>query len=162
MPTYTTHSAAETEALAEQLLPEILNKRVVQLSGNLGSGKTTFVKGLAKVLGIEKAVKSPTYTYLHKYSIFEDRRQKTEGRNQTSNFKLLTSLYHFDLYRLPEHSDHPEQVSASIGLEDALHDQNAIVIIEWPERLPIHISGIKLIFEKKEQNHLITVKMNED
>ncbi|MGE3341237.1 MAG: tRNA (adenosine(37)-N6)-threonylcarbamoyltransferase complex ATPase subunit type 1 TsaE [Candidatus Altimarinota bacterium] len=135
---YTTHSAAETEALAEQLLSEILNKRVVQLSGNLGSGKTTFVKGLAKALGIEKAVKSPTYTYVQSYQL------------PTTNYQLL---WHFDLYRLPESSEYPDQVAASIGLEDALNDPTALVLIEWPERLPIKTSTLLLQFEKKQNHH---------
>lgn len=156
LPTYTTHSAEETEALAKQLLPEILNKRVVQLSGNLGSGKTTFVKGLAKALGIEKAVKSPTYTYQNKYQIPNPNNQKES--HWSLELGHWSFLHHFDLYRLPEHSDHPDQVSASIGLEDALNDQNAIIIIEWPERLPIHIAGIKINFEKREKDHLITTR----
>jgi len=151
---YTTHSSAETEQLAQQLLPVILNKRIVQLSGNLGSGKTTFVKGLAKALGIQKAVKSPTYTYLHKYEI---RNSKSEINShfefQISNFRFL---YHFDLYRLPSTSEHPEQVAASIGLEDALKDENGIVLIEWPERLPIEVPSLHLNFEKNRDHHQIT------
>lgn len=148
---YHTHSAAETEQLAQQLLPEILNKRIIQLSGNLGSGKTTFVKGLAKALGIEEMIKSPTYTYVNRYEI------KKQGNKERSSSSFPRFLVHYDLYRLPEFSDHPDQVAASIGLSDALHHLEGLVIIEWPERLPLNMDALRLNFKKTETYHEITI-----
>jgi tRNA threonylcarbamoyladenosine biosynthesis protein TsaE len=156
MPTHLTNTAAETEALAKKLLPEILNKKVIQLSGNLGSGKTTFVKGLAKALGIEKIIKSPTYTYLQKYSI-EAGSWKLEENAQASSFELPASLYHFDLYRLPESSSEPERTAASIGLTEAVEDPQGLILIEWPERLPLEIPSLRLHFEKLENSHQINI-----
>jgi tRNA threonylcarbamoyladenosine biosynthesis protein TsaE len=155
MTTYTTKNAAETEALAKELLAEILIKKVIQLSGNLGSGKTTFVKGLAKALGIEQAIKSPTYTYVNRYGIKErGNEEKGVGLNLSS---FPRSLVHYDLYRLPETSSDPHQTSASIGLEDALQDPTSIVVIEWPERLPFYIPSLHLSFDKMENSHQIKV-----
>jgi|CXWL01.1.fsa_nt_gi tRNA threonylcarbamoyladenosine biosynthesis protein TsaE len=138
--TFTTNSAAETEALAQQLLSKTLKHRIVLLSGELGSGKTTFVKGLARALGIQQLIKSPTYTYLNSY------------RLQTTDYKLFL---HFDLYRLPEISVDLEHVKASIGLEEALNNPQALVVVEWPERLPIDTQHLKIEFKKRASNHEI-------
>lgn len=159
---FSTKTAAETEKLAESLLLDILNKKVVLLSGQLGSGKTTFMKGLAKALGVTEMIKSPTYAYLHKYPILEVGILNLESRNPNSKFQIPDSspstLYHFDLYRLPQDSSDPEQTAASIGLEEALSDPHSIVVIEWPERLPIQEPYTSLRFEKKPDHHLITYR----
>lgn len=175
---FTTKTAEETEKLAERLLPDILNKRIVLLSGPLGSGKTTFVKGLAKALGIQDLIKSPTYTYLNTYSIrpellnnnpFETIRTSKGGLSEETNLVSTNGLRkdifqqfpkyleHFDLYRLPEVSENPEHVKASIGLEEALNNPHALVVIEWPERLPIEGSFLRLEFEKGREGHLIRI-----
>lgn len=140
---YTTKTAEETEKLAERLLLDVLAKKTVLLSGPLGSGKTTFVKGLAKALGIQELIKSPTYTYINSYEL------------ASGDFEVL---HHFDLYRLPEVSENPEHVKASIGLEDALNNPHALVVIEWPERLPIEGAFLKLEFERHRDGHHV-VKM---
>ncbi|MGH8511616.1 MAG: tRNA (adenosine(37)-N6)-threonylcarbamoyltransferase complex ATPase subunit type 1 TsaE [Gammaproteobacteria bacterium] len=82
----------------------------VFLSGDLGAGKTTFVRGLLRALGYRGLVKSPTYTLVETYSI--------GGR----------SIHHFDLYRLAG-SDELE----AIGVRDFV-DGQALCLIEWPER----------------------------
>ena len=84
---------------------------VVALYGGLGAGKTAFTQGVARGLGVQEAVTSPTYALWQTY---------TGGR---------LTLHHFDLYRL----ESAQQVLA-IGFEDALMD-DAVVMIEWPERL---------------------------
>lgn len=165
---FSTETAAETQELAKQLLLDILSKRtrpskleqgmeverrrIVLLSGPLGSGKTTFVKGLAKALDIEQTIKSPTYTYVNTYEI------KKRGNEEKIDPLFPRFLVHYDLYRLPEYSDHPERTAAEIGLEEALHDPHAIVVIEWPERLPIPKPCLLLQFEKKNNHHFISVK----
>jgi len=161
--TFTTKTAAETQELANALLLDILNKRIVLLSGQLGSGKTSFVKGLAKALGITQVIKSPTYTYVNTYKIRRDALQCVS----TVQTRLIASLHHFDLYRLPDPKNpnnpktpnypSPDHTAASIGLTEALHDSHALVIIEWPERLAIFEGGLRISFEKTAECHLISV-----
>ncbi len=113
MPTYRTATEAETIALGEQLARELPVRSVVLLIGNLGAGKTTIAKGLAKGRGAAEPddVSSPTFTLIHEYG---------GGR-----------VYHIDLYRL----DEPRQV-ATLGLEE-LFEKDALVLIEWGERFPL-------------------------
>lgn len=108
---FETDSEEQTIELGERLAAELPARVVVLLIGNLGAGKTTLAKGIAKGLGVAQAddVTSPTYTLIHEY-----------GAN----------LYHIDLYRL----ETMQQV-ASLGLEE-LFDRDAVVLIEWGERFP--------------------------
>jgi tRNA threonylcarbamoyladenosine biosynthesis protein TsaE len=115
-----TNSPAETEALAAKLGRQLAGGTVVTLSGELGAGKTVFVRGLARGLGVPKqvAITSPTYVLLHRY----------EGGRLT--------LYHIDAYRIGGGADEFE----ASGLNECLNDPNAVVCIEWPER----VSGLQL------------------
>lgn len=115
MPTenFITHSADETFELAYQLGEAINDPAVFLLQGDLGAGKTVFAKGIAAGLDIDPAeVNSPTFTLINQH----------EGRRR---------LYHLDLYRLEGNLDE----LLELGLEEMLGDQNAVVLIEWPERL---------------------------
>jgi tRNA threonylcarbamoyladenosine biosynthesis protein TsaE len=81
---------------------------VVSLEGSLGVGKTTLVKGLAKALGIDEEITSPSFTIM-------------------SVYKAPITLYHIDLYRI----DFPEQL-ADIGIDEVLYeDENGVAVIEW-------------------------------
>lgn len=93
---------------------------VLLLWGQLGSGKTTFTKGLANGLGISDRLLSPTFIIVRHYKI----------KNEKLGF-----LYHYDLYRLQNKEDIEE-----IGLEDIIKDEKSIVAIEWPDKL----EGMKL------------------
>jgi tRNA threonylcarbamoyladenosine biosynthesis protein TsaE len=106
-----TASEEETIALGERIALELPRKAVVLLIGNLGAGKTTIAKGIAKGLdaAAPEEVSSPTFTLIHEYG---DR------------------LYHIDLYRL----DTSAQV-ATLGL-DEIFDREVTVLIEWGERFP--------------------------
>lgn len=121
---------ADTAVLAKNLLPRMRKHKLVLLSGALGSGKTTFVKGVAKALGIKKLIKSPTYTYLNVHPGF----------------------FHFDLYRLPEAGFLHE-------LEEALHQKDALIFVEWPEKSSSLFSypHILITFKKSDSYHDITV-----
>jgi len=111
MATYISHRPAETEQLGEQIGRTAEAGQVIGLSGDLGAGKTQFVRGLARGLGITTRVHSPTFTLVNEYS---------GGR---------VKLYHLDLYRL----ETPEQVR-SAGIEEFL-SADGVVVIEWAERL---------------------------
>lgn len=106
-----TTSAAETQAVAARLAAEVPDGAVVCLHGDLGAGKTCFVQGLAKALGVRRPVGSPTFTLINEY----------RGRR---------GLAHIDLYRLRGAAD-----AFGLGLEDYLEHFDGVVAIEWAERL---------------------------
>jgi tRNA threonylcarbamoyladenosine biosynthesis protein TsaE len=98
-------SPDETEEIAARVAARLVSGDVVYVSGELGSGKTTFVRGACRALGVEGPVTSPTYTIGHRYD----------------------GVSHLDLYRFEQLSD------ADWGaLEPYFED--AIVFVEWPER----------------------------
>jgi tRNA threonylcarbamoyladenosine biosynthesis protein TsaE len=103
--------AAATAALGARLAAGIGPGRVLHLQGELGTGKTTLVRGLLRALGVPGAVKSPTYTWVEPYT--------------TSRL----DLYHFDFYRF---KDETEWLSS--GLRDYFRPDSAC-IVEWPERV---------------------------
>lgn len=104
-----TTSAKETQKIGAELAKR--GARIVCLYGELGSGKTTFTQGFAKGLGITSRLLSPTFIIVRRYDI------------PKSN-KLL---YHIDLYRV--------STFEGLGLAEIFADENAIVVIEWAERL---------------------------
>jgi tRNA threonylcarbamoyladenosine biosynthesis protein TsaE len=107
-----TRSSRETEDVAEHLGAGFTGGEVVLLSGELGAGKTTFVRGLARGLGADpEEVASPTFVLLTRYP----------GR---------LALHHADLYRLCGTGDEQE-----LGLEE-LPGPDGVLAVEWAERLP--------------------------
>ena len=105
-----TYSAEETELLGYELglLLKDERKVVILLDGDLGAGKTTFAKGIARGIGITQIVNSPTFTIMKKY-LSKDR---------------MKTMYHLDLYRL----DH---VGNDFDLEEYI-DGLGIIVVEWP------------------------------
>jgi tRNA threonylcarbamoyladenosine biosynthesis protein TsaE len=108
---FVSHSPAETESLGEQFGGAAQPGWVIALSGDLGAGKTQFVKGLARGLGVTARVHSPTFTLVNEYG---------GGR---------LKLFHLDLYRL----ETPAQMR-SAGIEEFL-TPDGVAVIEWAERL---------------------------
>ena len=107
-----THSEAETSAVARDLATSLAAGSVVLLTGDLGAGKTAFVRGLAEGLGIDPdAVSSPTFTLIQEYR---------GGR---------LPLHHVDLYRL-------QSIEVDdLGLDELVLD-GGVTAVEWPDRLP--------------------------
>jgi len=112
MTTFISHSPAETESVGEAWGRAARRGLVIGLSGDLGAGKTQLVKGIARGLGIEARVHSPTFTLVNEYP---------GGR---------LALFHLDLYRL----ETPEQIVGA-GLEEFLRP-DGVTVIEWAERIP--------------------------
>jgi tRNA threonylcarbamoyladenosine biosynthesis protein TsaE len=108
----TSHSPEETFDCARQYAATLQRGEVIALCGELGAGKTQFVKGLARGLGNDADVTSPTFTLIHEYS---------GGR---------LPLFHIDLYRL----DSLEE-TLRIGIDDYLHGEG-VTVIEWADKFP--------------------------
>lgn len=106
-------SAQETKKLGENLGRRMQGGEALVLFGNLGSGKTTFVKGLARGLGCKEPIVSPTFLLAKSYPLHGIHRGKT--------------FHHLDLYRLRDRREVLE-----LGLLEILHTKNNIVAIEWP------------------------------
>ena len=111
-----TKSTEETIKLGEKIASQIQGGDIILLQGDLGAGKTTFMKGLAQGLNISENITSPTFTLMNVYPL------------KSSNTKQLV---HIDTYRLKD-----EQELIDIGVEDYLGKPNTICVIEWPEKLP--------------------------
>lgn len=110
--TIVSHGPEDTMAIAGGLLPSLPRPpapAIVALYGELGSGKTCFVKGLARALGIDRPITSPTFTLVNEY-------------------RGARALVHMDLYRLSD----PDDVLA-LGFDEYLQDA-AVTVIEWAER----------------------------
>jgi len=106
-----TKSASETKKIAENLAKEILageGGAVLGLKGNLGGGKTTFVQGFAKGLGIKEKILSPTFNIFKKYKNF----------------------YHIDCYRIKR-----EKEAIDLGFQEIFSNPENIVAVEWPENI---------------------------
>ncbi|MDO8474095.1 MAG: tRNA (adenosine(37)-N6)-threonylcarbamoyltransferase complex ATPase subunit type 1 TsaE [bacterium] len=114
------------KALAETLLEvqSVKGARVLALAGELGSGKTAFVQGFAKGLGIKERILSPTFIIMKGFKI--------PKALKTKNYKLKTRyLYHIDCYRL----DNPAKELLHLGFKKIIADSRAIVAIEWADRI---------------------------
>ncbi len=132
-----TKSSRETKELGKKLAASLKGGEILALSGELGSGKTTFVQGFAEGLGIEGRIISPTFILMRKY-----------GKN----------FYHIDLYRLQENIENEVK---SLGIEDVWSNPRNIVVIEWAEKIkkivPKNVKWIK--FENLgEDGRKITIK----
>ena len=117
MPEHVTHSEDETAAVARALASALQAGDVLLLSGDLGAGKTAFVRGLAEGLGVAPGeVSSPTFALVHEYR---------GGR---------LPLYHADLYRLDR------AAAGDLGLEE-MGAVDGVLAIEWPDRLIHDLPG---------------------
>lgn len=127
--THKMKSIDDTYAFAREVADSLEGGEIILLEGNLGAGKTTFTKGLAKALGIQDEVTSPTFTILN---VYEDGRLK---------------LNHLDMYRV-ENADE----LAELGIEDCFDDES-VTVIEWNkfERFDGKVIKIRITSEGDEQ-----------
>jgi tRNA threonylcarbamoyladenosine biosynthesis protein TsaE len=116
--TFVTHSVEETRGFGAHLGHLLVPGIVVALSGDLGAGKTSLTQGIAIGLGIDARVTSPTFTLVNEYDA---------GRS--------SRLIHMDSYRLGDSDDDAVTEAETFGIEEVLDDEDAVVVIEWAERL---------------------------
>ncbi|KKU18835.1 MAG: Conserved hypothetical nucleotide-binding protein [Candidatus Nomurabacteria bacterium GW2011_GWA1_46_11] len=137
-----TKNAKETRAFAQKLAKDFVEKRgplILALSGDLGTGKTTFTQSFAKALGVKKRILSPTFLIMKRFPL------------KMSNFQ---NLYHLDAYRIKA----PDL--KKLNVEDVFKGQN-IVLIEWADRvkeiLPKGTIWIRFEHGKGENERQITI-----
>src|SRR3989339_993417 len=121
----------QTKKIAANFATGLKGGETILLVGELGAGKTTFVKGLGRALGIVQEIVSPTFTLLQVY--------------ETTQVPIHR-LVHVDTYRLDQESQLRE-----IGLEDYLNQPDTVVVIEWPEKLQTLLTVLE---------HPITIKLH--
>lgn len=140
MQTVVTNSPKDTQKLAQNLAAQFKDGGIIALTGDLGAGKTTFVQGFAKGLGIKDKIISPTFVLMREHKI-----PNTD-----------TVFYHLDLYRLEEPID-----IVNIGLKDLIQNPENIILIEWSEKLGENLpqNATKINIEKLDQaSRRITVQ----
>jgi len=124
-----TYTIQELPEIAEKVLFDASNK-ILLFYGDMGVGKTTLIKEIAKLLGVNDNISSPTYSIVNEYEIDNDK------------------VYHFDFYRIKN-----EEEALDIGIEEYLYSGHW-VLIEWPENiknlLPLENTKINLIKNKNE------------
>ncbi len=117
--TFFSNSFTETQKIGEKIAHTLKGGDVITLEGNLGSGKTTFVQGLARGLGIKQHMISPTFIIVRKYNL-----------PTITNALRTKHFYHIDLYRIESEKD-----IQGLGLEEIIKDPESIIAIEWPEKI---------------------------
>ncbi len=123
------NSVAETEVLGERLGKVVRPNMIIAMSGDLGAGKTAFVRGLAKGMGLKARVTSPTFSIVNEYL-------------------GALPLYHFDMYRLTSEED-----LFDIGWEDYIR-KGGVCVVEWSERVSgaIDDNAIRLDIRRIDDN----------
>ena len=107
------HSEIETQTMAETLARSAQAGQVITLAGDLGTGKTSFTKGIARALGVTKEITSPTFTIMNVYD---------------TTHPTIKKLIHIDTYRLKSAAE-----LDGIGAADFIGAADTLTIIEWPE-----------------------------
>ena len=105
-----TFTLSEIDIVAKEFLRQVGAPRVIAFHGNMGAGKTTFVRAVCRAKGVEDAVSSPTFSIVNEY-------RGREGK-----------IFHIDLYRLRD-----EREVLQAGVEDCLYS-GELCLVEWPER----------------------------
>jgi len=148
---YITNNASQTKKIGESLAKKILNKKkkekkaqVLTLQGELGGGKTTFLQGFAKGLGIKERILSPTFVIFKRFRLL----------NQ--NFKFF---YHIDCYRIKK-----EREILSLGFKKIISNPQNIVAVEWANHikniLPKGVISIDFNFRDKNKRKIIIQWLN--
>ena len=139
---YKSNSPKETENIARSFAKELKGGEVICLNGDLGVGKTAFVQGLVKALGVTEPISSPTFTIVNCY----------EGD---------MPIYHFDVYRIEDCDEMYE-----IGFEEYIYS-NGITLIEWSEKIweILPKNRIEIVISKDYDKHddyrTISIERNE-
>lgn len=139
---FITNNFEETKRLGLDFAKFLRKGDIVCLYGDLGSGKTTFVQGLAVGLGIKNRIISPTFVMVRSYKLG------------------AMGFYHIDLYRIEREKD-----IESLGIEEIINNKNNIVVIEWAEKLmskrPKKRIDVKFSYEKSDVRKIVFRSTNQ-
>lgn len=113
---YHTHSEEETRSIGKRFAEKITPGEIIALAGDLGAGKTEFVRGVCSYFSVHDIVSSPTFTIMNQYI----------GSNPDGS---EIALYHIDLYRIQDVKELLE-----IGFSECMSDDQVIKFVEWPEK----------------------------
>lgn len=150
---FITRSFEETQKIGKEFISRLILDKgvtlprkgacVIALYGDLGSGKTTFVQGLAEGLGIKRRIISPTFIIVRRYE--SGIRNQELGRN---------NFYHIDLYRIEHEKD-----LEGLGIEEIINNPENIVVIEWAEKmislLPRKRIDIRFFYENRNKRKIV-------
>jgi tRNA threonylcarbamoyladenosine biosynthesis protein TsaE len=135
---FTIQSEQDVERVAHEFLPLLREYKVVAFYGNMGVGKTTFIKGLCRVMGVEGTVTSPSFALVNEY----------EG-------KAGETIFHFDFYRLKNVTE-----VFDMGYEDYFFS-NHYCLIEWPEKVAGVLPDDRLdVYIEEEEDGSRTLKVS--
>ena len=155
---YYTKSEAQTRELGKRLAGRLAAGDNVLFFGELGAGKTQFIKGLAEGLGVEQLVKSPTFAYVNRYvveAIPAEMNWGPMGPYHEKRRKPRVVFYHYDLYRMQSGDE-----LTSLGYEETLHQPDAINAVEWADRLEGNLpeSFVKVILSPLDEYREISME----
>lgn len=144
---YITNSEEQTINLGESFAERLNPGNVVALYGELGAGKTEFIKGVCKYFNVAEMVNSPTFTIINQYT----------GELNDEEF----SIYHLDLYRIKDQNE-----LAEIGFGECIHSNHNIKFIEWADKAKERLDNwdFKIIIntdEKDQDKREIVIQANE-
>lgn len=132
------YGIAEMQIVAAELSELINQFKVVTFSGNLGAGKTSLIKILCELWGVQETVSSPTYALVNQY--------------KADSEKTGTLIYHIDLYRVKD-----EEEAFEAGIEDHLYS-GELCLVEWPEKamgiIPKGALRVEISYVSDEQRHI--------
>ncbi len=149
-------SKSQTQKFAAKIAKKILRPtsyalrpKIIALHGDLGAGKTTFVQGFIKALGVRHHITSPTFLIIRKYPL-KSKRLNVKGQ-------MFHNVYHLDLYRI-----HKLKELLDLGFKKMIGSPENIILIEWPERagklLQKNILRINFEHGKNEKERIINVR----
>ena len=132
----TIRSLEQLDTVAKKLLSSFQSEKVFAFYGEMGAGKTTFIKSICKQLGVKDNTSSPTFSIINEY-------RDQEGHK----------IYHFDFYRIKNESE-----IYDLGYEDYFYG-GAFCFIEWPEKIEhlIPANSIKVTIQIKDKERIITI-----
>jgi tRNA threonylcarbamoyladenosine biosynthesis protein TsaE len=135
MPKHTINNLSGLPAVAKKVLASLENEKVIAFYGEMGAGKTTFIKAICEEMGVTDTISSPTFSIVNEY----------RGRNGKK-------IYHFDFYRIKNQDE-----AYDMGYEEYFYS-GALCLIEWPEKIKdlLPLETRKVTITKEEESRVIS------